>query len=49
MRKPMIGDTISIQEWSWYAPEKQIQGRVTRHYMISETGFEEYSFQGGFY
>ena len=50
MRKLMIGDTISIQEWSWYAPESSIQGRVTRHYMISETGFEEYSFeQGGFY
>tara|TARA_R110000772_G_scaffold205990_2_gene316644 strand:- start:127 stop:627 length:501 start_codon:yes stop_codon:yes gene_type:complete len=50
MRKLTVGDTISIQEWSWYAPEGEIQGRVTRHYMISETGFEEYSYeQGGFF
>ena len=49
LRTPTIGDTISIQIWEWYEPEQEVQGRVTRKFLITENGFEEFSFsEGGF-
>ena len=47
MRKPTIGDTVSIQVWAWYEPEQQIQGRKTRKFLITENGFKEYNFSDG--
>jgi len=47
MRKPTIGDTVSIQVWAWHEPEQQIQGRQVRKFLITENGFKEYNFSDG--
>ncbi len=47
LRTPTIGDIVSIQIWEWYEPEQEVQGRVTKHFLITENGFEEYSFNAG--
>jgi len=47
LRTPTIGDIVSIQIWEWYEPEQEVQGRESRHFLITENGFEEYSFSAG--
>lgn len=47
LRTPTIGDIVSIQIWEWYEPEQEVQGRESKHFLITENGFEEYSFSAG--